>query len=298
VRMRAFPILGATLALGAIGISLLYASMAPRARAAVSAAPAVSPRGSLAASTILHFVKNPDPAPPFLIRDLFGNMISMPALNGKVVFLNFWATWCGPCREEIPELIALQSKYKDKLVVIGASEDEGPPEQVANFAKRMGVNYSIIMSSPQLEEEYGGVAALPTSFVIDEQGRVVQKHIGLYPLDFYDLEVRALLGQPVDAKIETFQDTGQVFLKNASRASELPGVSFAGLSPEQRKQALKQMNSRNCTCGCGMTLAQCRINDPPCATSNELANKIVREVTHPGPAKTTTPIKSGAPTHL
>ena len=221
-------------------------------------------------------------------------MISMPALKGKVVFLNFWATWCGPCREEIPELIALQSKHKDKLVVVGASEDEAPPELVANFTKKMGINYSVIMSSPELENEYGGVAALPTSFIIDEQGRVVQKHVGLYPLGFYDLEVRALLGQPVDAKIETFQDTGQVFLKNASKASELPGVSFAGLSPEQRRLALKYMNSNNCTCGCGLTLAECRINDTACATSRELANKFVREMSHPAAPKAAATVKPGA----
>lgn len=294
MKKRLLSVLAVLLALAAAAISLRHASAAPRARAVASSVLTTSSNNAAANPTVLHFVKNPDPAPPFLIRDLFGNMISMPALKGKVVFLNFWATWCGPCREEIPELIALQSKYKDKLVVIGASEDEAPPEQVASFAKHMGINYSVIIAGAQLEEEYGGVAALPTSFLIDEQGRVVQKHVGLYPLDFYDLEVRALLGQPVDAKIETFQDTGQVFLKNASRASELPGVSFAGLSPEQRKQALKQMNSRNCTCGCSMTLAQCRINDPPCATSHEIANKIVHDVSHPGPAKKATPVKSGA----
>lgn len=282
-------------ALFSAGAFLRYVLAAPPARTGLSPAPAVASEALAPDPTILHFVKNPDLAPPFIIRDLLGNMISMPALKGKVVFLNFWATWCGPCREEIPELIALQSKYKDKLVVIGASEDEAPPAQVAGFAKRMGINYSVIMSSPQLEEEYGGVPALPTSFIINEEGRVVQKHVGLYPLGFYDLEVRALLGEPVDAKIETFQDTGQIFLKNASRAAELPGVSFAGLSPDQRRQALKHMNSHNCTCGCGLTLAECRINDTACATSRELANKFVHELAHPVPAKTAASSKSGTP---
>ena len=294
MKRRLFSISIILMALGAAGILLQRAAAARRMGSSLHAAAPLSANRAATSPAVLHFVKNPDPAPPFLIRDLSGNAILIPALKGKVVFLNFWATWCGPCREEIPELIALQTKYKDKLVIIGASEDEAPPEQVANFAKHAGINYSIIMSSPELEREYGGVAALPTSFVIDEQGRVVQKHVGLYPLDFYDLEVRALLGMPVDAKIETFDDTGQVFLKNASRASELPGVSFAGLTPPQHKLALKQMNAKNCTCGCGMTVAQCRINDPPCATSREIANKIVRELSHPAPVKLAPSAKSGA----
>ena len=294
MRTRIILIVAVLLAIAGVTLSLRHAFAAAHMPAATSAAGKVSPKDSSSAPTVLYFVKNPDPAPPFLIRDLFGSLISMPALKGKVVFLNFWATWCGPCREEIPELVALQAKYKDKLVVIGASEDELPPAQVAGFAKSRGINYPIIMASPELEAEYGGVAALPTSFVIDEQGRVVQKHVGVYPLDFYDLEVRVLLGQSVDAKIETFQDTGQIFLKHASRATELPGVNLAGLTPAQRKIALKHMNSENCTCGCGMTLAQCRITDPGCATSREMANKIVREVLHAGPKKTGAPAKAGA----
>ena len=270
--------LAGALSLAAVGMALRHASADTPALSASASVSTVPARDAASAPSVLYFVKNPDLAPPFLIQDLSGNAISMPALRGKVVFLVFWATWCGPCRQEIPILVALQSKYKDKLVVIGASEDEAPPAQVANFAKHMGINYSVIMSSQQLEQEYGGVAALPTSFVIDELGRVVQKHVGLYPFDFYDLEVRALLGQPVDARIETFQDTGQVFLKNASRASELPGVSLAGLTPELRKIALKRLNSENCTCGCGLTLAQCRINDMTCETSKKLAAGIVHDI--------------------
>jgi thiol-disulfide isomerase/thioredoxin len=271
----------------------VHAAVRSPADAASVAKVLSSPRTGGSTPT-LYFVKDPQVAPPFLVRNLAGGVLSTVALRGKVVFLNFWATWCGPCREEIPELIALQSRYKDKLVIIGASEDEAPPEQVAQFAKRAGINYPIIMSSAALEQEYGGVVALPTSFVIDEQGRVVQKHVGLDPNSFqnFDLEIRALLGMPVDAQIKTFEDTGQVFLKNASKASELPGVSFGGLTPQQRKAALKQINARTCTCGCEMTLAQCRITDPPCATSRELANKIVSEISHAGPAKTATPAKA------
>ena len=294
-RKIAITIAVGALALVAVSLTLRHARAGAPARAAVASSAKATPPASAGDTTpTLYFVKDPELAPPFLARDLAGGVISTVALKGKVVFLNFWATWCGPCREEIPELIALQSRYKDKLVIIGASEDEAPPEQVAQFAKQAGINYPIIMSSAALEDEYGGVVALPTSFVIDEQGRVVQKHVGLDPNSFqnYDLEVRSLLGMPVDAHIETFVDTGQVFLKNASKASELPGVNLASLTPEQRKAALKQINSKKCTCGCEMTLAQCRITDPPCATSRDLANKIVTEISHAAPAKAAAPAKT------
>lgn len=227
---------------------------------------------------VLYFAKDPQTAPPFLVRDLSGKVVSSAALKGKVVLLNFWATWCGPCREEIPEMIKLQAQYKDTLEVIGASEDDIAPEQVAKFAQKVGMNYPVIMSSAQLEREYGGVAALPTTFVINMDGRVVQKNVGVYPLDFYDMEVRSLMGMPVTARIETFKDTGQIFLKNAARASQLPGVSFAGLTTAQKKIALHRLNAQDCTCGCKLTLAECRINDTTCPISKGIANKIVREI--------------------
>jgi len=102
--------------------------------------------------------------------------------------------------------------------------------------------------------------------------------VGLYPMEVYDREIRALLKMPVDARVETFDDTGQIFLKNAARATELPGVDFSGLTPEQKKAALRRMNSENCTCGCKLTVAQCRINDETCATSKKLAAQIVSEI--------------------
>jgi hypothetical protein len=90
---------------------------------------------------------------------------------------------------------------------------------------------------------------------------------------------------PVKAKVETFQDVGQIFLKNAANATELPGVDLKGLTPAQKRAALKRMNSELCSCGCKYTIAQCRINDSACPTSKGLAAKIVREIVsgHPAP---------------
>lgn len=175
-------------------------------------------------------------------------------------------------------MMELQKEFPAKLEIIGVSMDDGPPEGVKDFADKIGMNYPIVMGSDGLSEEYGGIPALPTSFVVDPEGRVVQKHVGLYPKEVYDDEIRALLGMPVQAKIETFEDTGQIFLKNAALATSVPGVSFAGLTPAQKKQALKMMNSQHCTCGCNMTIAECRITDPSCDTSQKLAQKIVDQI--------------------
>ena len=233
---------------------------------------------------VIRFAKNPQPVPPFLLQDLDGNAVSTAQWQGKVVILNFWATWCPPCRDEIPLLVGLAKKYKEGLQIVGVSLDDSSAEDVRQFAKAFHVNYPIVMGSHELISEYGGVPALPTTFLINKESRVVLKHEGLYPPEVYETEVRSLMGLPVDVKIETFEDTGQIFLKNAVNANELPDVDFSGVTPEQKKIALKRLNSEGCTCGCRLTLAQCRINDTSCARSKGLAAKVIREVTEAGPA--------------
>jgi len=228
-------------------------------------------------SRVIRFASNPQPVPPFLVNDLDGNVVSTAEWSGKIVVLNFWATWCPPCREEIPELITLADRYKDRLIIVGVSMDDSDPQEVKQFAKSMGMTYPIVMASREMVSEYGGVPALPTSFVINKEGRIVQKHVGLYPTEVYEGEIRALLGLPVEATIETFEDTGQIFLKNASLATELPGVDLKRLTPSQKKDALKLLNSHTCDCGCTLTLAQCRMNDTSCPISLKLAKKIVAD---------------------
>ncbi|MGD0964165.1 MAG: TlpA disulfide reductase family protein [Candidatus Acidiferrales bacterium] len=227
---------------------------------------------------VIRFARDPSPTPPFLVSDLSGHSVSTAELRGRVVLVNFWATWCPPCREEIPDLIALQSKYKDRLQIIGVSVDEdAPASYVKAFADKEGINYPVVMGT-EIAKEYGGVPALPTSFVVNTDGRVVQKHVGLLDPAETENEVRALLGLPVSARIETFADTGQIFLKNAERATELPDVDMKGLTAEQKTAVLKRLNSESCTCGCNLTIAQCRINDSSCAISTKLAADIVNQV--------------------
>ena len=226
----------------------------------------------------IRFVKNPAPLPQFTVKDLDGNTISSADWHGKVVLLNFWATWCPPCREEIPDLIKLQAKYEGKLQIVGLSDDTGPVQDVKNFARQNKMNYPIAIASPELEAKFGGVMGLPTSFLVDTNGRVVQKHIGLRNPALYDTEIRALLQMPVNAKVETFTDNGQVFLGNAKNATELPGVDLSKLTPEQKKTVLRQLNESKCTCSCSLTLAQCRINDTSCDVSLRLANQVVAAI--------------------
>jgi len=238
----------------------------------------------------IRFVKNPDTAPAFLLHDLEGKPVSLAEARGKVVLLNFWATWCGPCRAEIPDLVDLQKRYADKLEIIALATQEDDADQVRRFVLHSGINYRVAMAPDDVVREYGGIAALPTSFVIDAQGRVVQKHVGLNDPTLYERELKAMLGMPVNAKVEYFEDHGQVFLKNAERATELPGVDFSGLTAAQKSAALRQMNAKSCDCGCGLTLAQCRINDSACRVSLALAGQVVDQISgRPPKSKTKSP---------
>jgi thiol-disulfide isomerase/thioredoxin len=226
---------------------------------------------------VIRFIRDSDPAPEFAVKGIDGSAVNLADARGKVVLLNFWATWCGPCRMEVPDLVELQKKYQDRLQVIGLVVDDADEDAVRKFAKRYGINYPIAMATDEMRFQFGGVPALPTSFIIDPQGRVVQKHIGLRDPELYELEVRALLGLPINARVETFEDTGEIFLKHANRASELPGVDMTSLTPAQKTVALHRMNEEACTCGCQYTLAQCRIYDSACRVSRERTAKIVAE---------------------
>jgi thiol-disulfide isomerase/thioredoxin len=235
--------------------------------------------GSLFAQLpVIRFVRDPDPAPDFKLKEFAGKQLTLEASRGKVVLLNFWATWCGPCRAEIPELIALQNRYKDRLQIIGLVVDDDDEQAIRSVIASEGINYPVALADSDTRFAYGGIAALPTVFVINTEGRVVQKHVGLFDPALYETEVRALLALPIAAKVETFQDEGDVFLKHADRAKILPGVDMSKLSPGQRDAALHKFNAESCTCGCKFTLAQCRIYDAACQTSQKRTMAIIKEI--------------------
>jgi cytochrome c biogenesis protein CcmG/thiol:disulfide interchange protein DsbE len=278
------------MAIFAIGIAIaatrIHRSAGP---AHTDASAAKAAPNSASPPAVIKFASDPAPTPPFQVKALLGTPVSTSQFPGKVVLLSFWATWCPPCRLEIPELVDLQARYKDRLQVIGISMDDADTPQdiqhVKDVASELHINYPVVIADPELVETYGGVPALPTTFVLNTSARVVQKHTGLYSTEDFENEIRSLLGMPVNATVETFNDTGQIFLTNAARATELPGVDFTGLTPEQKREALKRMNSQNCTCGCGLTIAECRMNDSSCDVSQGIAEKIIKDVAETSPAK-------------
>ena len=230
----------------------------------------------LAQQPTIRFVRNPDPAPAFKVDTLDGKPLRLADYRSKVILLNFWATWCGPCRAEIPDLVELQNKYKGQLQIIGLVLDDDDEDAVKKFAEKFGINYPIAMATDEMRMEYGRIPALPTSFVLDGEGRVVQKHEGLRDPVLYEVEIRSLLGLPIgNVKVETFEDTGQIFLQHADRATQLPGVDLSKLTPEQKTVALHKFNAEGCSCGCQYTLAQCRIWDRNCNVSKEATTKII-----------------------
>src|SRR5882762_914090 len=224
----------------------------------------------------IRLVRNPDPAPDFKLTGLDGKPVTLANSKGKVILLNFWATWCGPCRAELYDLIDLQAKYKDRFQILSLIVDEDDPATIQAVVEKYGINYPVALAPNETRMQYGGLGALPTSFLLDTEGRIVQKHEGLHNPILYELEVRSLLGLPIgNVKVETFDDTGQIFIKNAVRATELPGVDLSKLTPEQKIVALHKFNAEGCTCGCQYTLAQCRIYDRNCQISKGATEKII-----------------------
>ena len=227
---------------------------------------------------VVQLLKDPAPVADFTVTDLDGRSISLSSLRGKVVLVNFWATWCPPCRAEIPDLIKLQDRYRDKLVVLGISEDEIPPAEVKAFAAAQRINYPVVMTKPELSKIFRGVSALPTTFVIGPDGKLEQRHVGMLNAQRTELEAQALTGANRSVRVERVDDPAKVRLENAAQATSIPGVDLSKLSPAKRTEAIKALNAEDCTCGCGSTLAECRINDPTCTTSLPLAKAMVDKI--------------------
>lgn len=146
--------------------------------------------------------KDRKPAPEFSLKDSNGKTVSLSEYKGKVVLLDFWATWCGPCKIEIPWFIEFEQQYKDKgFAVLGVSMDEDGWTAVKPYIQDKKVNYRVAVGNDQVGQLYGGLDALPTTFLIDRSGRIAKVHIGLETgKDGFQSEINNLLAEPAPRK--------------------------------------------------------------------------------------------------
>ena len=119
-------------------------------------------------------------APGFTLVDTAGKKVSLSDYKGRPVVVNFWATWCAPCKLEMPWFEEYRAKYKDQgFEVLGIAEDDAPKDEIVKTAKRAGVSYPVLMTDSKIAGLYGGVDSLPTSFYVDKSGMVVEETVGL-----------------------------------------------------------------------------------------------------------------------
>lgn len=155
---------------------------------------------ALAILALIHFGRIREPvtqkrplAPDFTLPQLDGQDLRLSSYRGKVVLLDFWATWCDPCREEIPHFVELQQKYGNQgLQIIGVSMDDSA-DPVRPFAQKFQMNYPIVMGSARIGELYGGVLGLPIAFLIGSDGHIYFKHVGATDVNVFEKELTKLL---------------------------------------------------------------------------------------------------------
>ena len=136
-------------------------------------------------------------APNFSLKDADGNAVNLADYRGKVVLVNFWATWCGPCESEIPWFIEFEKKYKDQgFAVLGVSMDDDGWKSVRPYIASHKINYRIMIGSPLVSDQFGDIDSLPTSFVLDREGRIASNHVGLVDKVDYQNEIVKLLQDP------------------------------------------------------------------------------------------------------
>jgi thiol-disulfide isomerase/thioredoxin len=134
-------------------------------------------------------------APEWTLYDLAGEALSSKELEGQVVLVDFWATWCGPCRRSIPHLIELYDEYKAQgVTIVGVSLDQKGPAVVTPFVEQYKINYPVVMGTGQVVADFGGVRGIPTAFIISQDGKIYRKIVGLRDKAAYEKDIKALLG--------------------------------------------------------------------------------------------------------
>jgi cytochrome c biogenesis protein CcmG/thiol:disulfide interchange protein DsbE len=130
-------------------------------------------------------------APDFTLKDIKGKNVKLSSFKGKVIILDFWATWCPPCRAEIPSFVELQKQYQKKgLSIIGIALDDN--EKVKKFAGDYGINYTLLIGSEKVQNQYGGVTAIPTTFVIGKDFKIKKQYVGLIGKEVFEKDILEL----------------------------------------------------------------------------------------------------------
>lgn len=147
-------------------------------------------------STVFVKPEDREMAPDFTLNDASGHPVTLSALRGKVVLLNFWATWCTPCKVEIPWFVELQeSRRSSGFEVLGVSLDDDGWKAVKPYVEARNVNYPVVLGNQEITRLYGGVPSLPTTLIIDRSGRIAAVHVGLCSKAEYEGDVRAVLSE-------------------------------------------------------------------------------------------------------
>ena len=145
-----------------------------------------------------HYLSHPYQAPEFELRDLNGNQVHLSDFRGKAVVLNFWATWCEPCRREIPWFVDFQEEYGSRgLQIIGVSMDDGGRDAIAPFVSKSGIDYVVLLGNSQVISLYGGTEILPTTYYISREGNVRAFVKGVISKTEAEQEIKVLLGAPI-----------------------------------------------------------------------------------------------------
>lgn len=135
-------------------------------------------------------------APQFTLPDINGNQVSLSDFDGKVVILDFWATWCPPCVKEMPHFIELYDEYKQQgFEMVGISLDQGGAADIKPFVQKMNVNYTMLIGNQDITKEYGGIRGIPTTFVIDKAGKIRQKYVGYREKAVFENDIKTLLNE-------------------------------------------------------------------------------------------------------